>query len=292
MPEELSVVDRLAARLRLIAAELHDESVEVRTAHLDSEVERALGGMSSAERQEVIEKLRPMFPRLGAGEPGTGGSSGTGAPMDPETAIRVLEEDAASMSESERQLVATRLARAGYGMPGGRVGWSTETDDRLRQVLGIRGDADPDPDRVAALAAMLADALIKLDRASWAAWQEIAPRSRIRQRMRLAQVLSRFVEGDEDTPRVTTEGDLENTRMLAALLIGSMGHAGQAAWDHVRPLQPAEIEIASGARGKHRRLWASFEELAGLRLTAHALDGHMRSFIEKFVEEVMLGRTK
>lgn len=292
MPEELGVADRLAARLRLIAAELHDEPVEVRSAHLDSEVKRALEGLSSAECRQVLEGLRPMFPRPATDESGPGAPAGGSSSMDPESAVRALEGEASTMSESERQLVASRLARAGFGLPGGRVGWSSETDERLRRVLGMRGEADPDPDRVAALAAMLADALIKLDRACWAAWQEIAPRSRIRQRLRLAQVLSRFVEGEEDTPRVTAEGDIENTRILAALLIGSMGHAGQAAWDHVRPLQPAEIEIASGARGKHRRLWASFEELAGSRLTAHALDGHMRGFIEKFVQEVMLGRTR
>ena len=292
MPEEHREADRLAARLRLMMAELMDEPSDVRIAHLDAEVKRALDGKSNAERRAILEALGPMFPRLEQESSAPAAQSASSDPADPESALRILEENASSMSEPERQLAASRLARVGFAMPGGRVGWSAETSERMTKTLGLRPGEEPDPERVAALATMLADAMIKLDRAAWAAWQEIAPRSRIRQRGALKDVLARFSAGEDETPRVTAEGDVEQTRMLAALLIGSMGHAGQAAWDHVRPMQPAEIESASGARGKHRKLWAMFEEMAGERLTAHALEGHMRGFIESFVQEVMLGRTR
>ncbi len=292
MSEGLRDSDRLAARLRLISSELYDEPTAVREAHVDAEVKRALEGRSHAERLAILEELKPMFPRtwVDAGESGSTGA--TQGAIDPESALAALERDAENMSESERQLVGARLARAGYAGPGGRVGWSAETEERLRQALGLRGDTPLDPDRVASLAAMLADAVVKLDRAAWAAWGEIAPRSRVRQRARFSELIVRFVEGDEDVPRVAVEGDLESTRMLAALLISSTGRSGQAAWDHVRALLPSEIEQGSGARGKHRKLWAAFEERAATHLTSHALEGHMRGFIEKFVQEVMLGRTR
>ncbi len=292
MAEGLRDADRLAARLRLISAELHDEPAAVREAHVDAEVKRALEGRSHAERRAILEEIKPMFPRTWAEEGATGAVGMTHDTIDPEAALAALERDAESMSDSERQLVAARLARAGYIAMGGRVGWSAETEERLRQALRLRADDPLDPDHVASLAAMLADAMIKLDRAAWAAWQDIAPRSRVRQKARFSEQIVRFVGGDEDTPRVALESDLESTRMLAALLIGSTGRSGQAAWDHVRALLPEEIEQGSGARGKHRKLWAAYEECAATHLTSHALEGHMRSFIEKFVQEVMLGRTR
>lgn len=293
MSEGLSEASRVASRLRLLCAELYDEPASVRTAHIESELKRALEGRSRAERQSILEELRPMFPEVVAQEAGEPGGAGAGSgSLDPESALGFLESEAASMSESERQLVAARLARAGYSMPGGRVGWTPETEERLRRVLRVREGASLDPDRVASLAAMLADSMMKLDDASWAAWQEIAPRSQVRQRARIRDVLLRFVEGDDDTPRVRVEGDLEQTRMLTALLLGSTGRAASAAWEHVRALLPSEIEQASGARGKHRKLWSTFEELAATHLTSHALEGHMRGVVEKDVQEFMLGRAR
>lgn len=293
MTEQISDASRLASRLRLLCAELHDEPEAVRTAHIDSEVRRALEGRSHADRQAILGELRPMFPRLigeHAGE--SSPSQNGGAGLDPESALAVLEDEAGTMTESERQLVAARLARAGYSMPGGRVGWSPETEDRLRRALRVRDGASLDPDRVAMLAALLADALAKLDDAAWAAWKEIAPRSPVRQRARILDSVVRFAEADEEVPRVTVEEDIERTRMLTALLVGSTGRAAGAAWEHLRVLQPAEIEQASGARGKHRKLWAHFEEMASSHLTSHALEGHMRTFIEKDVQDFMLGRTR
>ncbi len=295
MGDGLREADRLAARLRLISAELHDDPASVREAHIDAEINRALDGRSHAERRAILEELKPMFPR-GWGEESAASAGGAGGAtndtIDPEAALAALERDAESMSDSERQLVAARLAKAGYIAPGGRVGWSSETEKRLRDALGPRANGPLDPDRVASLAAMLADAMVKLDRAAWAAWQEIAPRSKVRQKARFSDQIVRFVSGDEDTPRVAVEGDLESTRMLAALLIGSTGRSGKAAWDHVRALLPEEIEQASGARGKHRKLWAAYEESAATHLSSHALEGHMKSFVEKFVQDVMLGRTR
>ncbi len=292
MGDGLREADRLAARLRLISAELHDEPASVREAHIDAEINRALGGRSHADRQAILEELKPMFPRGWGEAPEAGAADTSDGRIDPEAALAALERDAESMSDSERQLVAARLARAGFVAPGGRVGWSSETEERLRNALGPRADGPLDPDRVASLAAMLTDAMVKLDRAAWAAWQEIAPRSRVRQKARFSDQIVRFVGGDEDTPRVALESDLESTRMLAALLIGSTGRSGKAAWDHVRALLPEEIEQGSGARGKHRKLWAAYEECAATHLTSHALEGHMRSFVEKFVQDVMLGRTR
>lgn len=290
MTEQLSDAGRLASRLRLLCAELHDEPEQVRAAHIDSELKRALEGRSHSERQAILEELRPMFPRMiGDTAEATGGA--TGGALDPESALAALEAEAATMTESERQLVAARLARAGYSLPGGRVGWSPETEERVRRAIRLRDGVALDPDRVAQLAAMLADALMKLDDASWASWQEIAPRARVRQRARLRDTLVRFLEGDEDTPRVTVEGDLEQTRMLTALLVGATARAASAAWEHVRVLSPAEIRM--GIRGEnHRKLWAAFEELAATYLTSHSLEGHMRSFVENDVQDFILGRTK
>jgi hypothetical protein len=275
-----------------MSAELYDEPVSVRTAHIENELKRAMEGRSRAERQAILEELRPLFPSVVAQETGASGTATAAAGMDTESALSFLEAEAASMSDSERQLAAARLARAGYSMPGGRVGWSPETEERIRSVLRLREGTALDPDRVTLVAAMLADALVKLDDAAWAAWREIAPRSQVRQRAPLRDLVVRFVEGDENTPTVTLEGDLEQTRVLTALLVGSTGRAASAAWEHVRALLPSEIEQASGARGKHRKLWVTFEELAQTHLTSHAMEGHMRGVIEKDVQEFMLGRIR
>ena len=138
-----------------MSAELYDEPASVRTAHIENELKRAMEGRSRAERQAILEELRPLFPSVVAQESRASGTANAAAGMDTESALAFLEAEAASMSESERQLTAARLARAGYSMPGGRVGWSPETEERIRSVLRMREGTALDPDRVASVAAIV-----------------------------------------------------------------------------------------------------------------------------------------
>lgn len=283
-------VERFASRLRLLAADLGDEPEADRIAHLNDEVERMLNGRSMAERARLLESLGRQFPRVtfGAASPGEGEAP---APEvgNVEQAIRVIEQEAPSMTEEDRRRLASRLARAGVDV-GGRVGWSSEAEGQFRGVVGLRAADSIDADRVLALATMLADTAVKLDKAAWAAWHTLAPRSNVRRRAPLDQAIPGFLRGDSEVPRVRAEEDVERTRRLAALLIGSTGSFGQAAWEWVRHLMPGEIEMDVG-KGKHRRLWARYEELASDSLTPHAIEGEARTHLARYVEDGMARRS-
>jgi len=125
----------VARRLRVLQSELSDQAPDVRRAHLNDEIDRAVKALVPAERRGFLEALLDTFPTTGADANDAALASARAAASDgeaeslrkelisaqeqiarlrdPGVLVERLIEVAAGLPEDKRKAIAKRLAAAG-----------------------------------------------------------------------------------------------------------------------------------------------------------------------------------
>ena len=286
-----------ANRLRLIQADLSDESEDVRQQYLTDELERALASLVPAERTGFLDALAACFPTWDSLVQRTdpGGDPAT-APTDLDDALALAERLAAlapGLPEDQRRAVAGRLRDAGLSAEG-RAAWPEQAAAGLAARLGLEDSQPLDPARSVDALRIAIDCLLGLDQLMWATWRTLAPRSDLRGQGELAGSLTRFLAGDPDVPRGEVAAHVERMRQLTAALVSAVGQAGrQFAERHHERFAPEHVE--EWARQDKKALeslavacWRRYCALAGERDPA-TIEHEIQQQIAEAAEQLMRG---
>lgn len=302
--ERSRLVLSTANRLRLVQADLADESPEVRQQYLADEVERALSKVVPSERAAVLKELMEIFPSWD-----TGGLTAKGAAeaMDLSTTdmkelkdasflLTRLIELAPSMSAEDRRKAAVRLREAGLSTEGRNV-WPEQAAEMLRAHLKMPDGQSLDPARTLEVMQMLIDLLASLDQVGWTTWKAINPRSEVRGGGEWRKSLPAYLSGNQDIPRGEVTQQLERLRQLMAALVSAISQTGrQYAQQQYARFAPDAIEDT--ARREKKTLesvpvasWRKYRELWGTSDQA-TIERDIMQLIAEYAERLMKGLSR
>ncbi|MBX3316220.1 MAG: hypothetical protein KF902_05080 [Phycisphaeraceae bacterium] len=277
--QDLRGVDSLAARLRMIQADLGHESAEIRRGHLCDEIERALASVLPDERASFLRSLSDHFPSWDAAltvshereAAGLGQAAVSESELrDPAFLVERLEDIADALTPEQRSAVAARLEAVGLSSGGSFSDghWPQEPRKKLDAALRATGSDSIDAARLLELSAMLIDLVVRLDQIAWSTWKAMAPRSEFKRKGTTQETMRRFISGDQDVARGQVAEELERLRSLAGALISTIGKVGFISYRQVAKLAPGEIEVLAKPEKKALEslevaCWRKYRQLAG-----------------------------
>jgi len=302
------LVAATANRLRLIQIDFADEPPEVRRGYLEEALEGALAEVLPQEREVFLEELKERFPtwdpnvelREPEAPPPTTSPLDAEEVRDPSFLVTRLVEEARRLSAEERRGLTETLQEAGLA-PRPTVGLSPGALAKVREALGVKGDAALAEDRLVWLLGVLVDFACSLDPLVWRTWGKVAPRSKVQSLGSLRHVLHRFATGDERVSESEAEEEVLKLRHMLASMVVALGQAGRiSATDVVSgvlaPLAPSKIEdLVRFEKGgffvaKEVKCWNKYKELAEKHNEVN-IEAAIREKIQHFVEELMRRRS-
>lgn len=277
-PKRAADRSRLAAatgnRLRLMQADLADESPEQRQEHLDEVVQDALQRLVPEERDAFLTELEAMFPSWDSNVEVVEESPAVSEIdrrelQDPSFLVARLAELAPQLTDVQRRVLTDRLREAGLAPRAQATqGWPDDAEEKFRVRLQVK-DGDLDAGRVLELATLLAEIMASLDQLVWNTWKTVSPRSMLKRPAPLTQSMGRFVTGDAEVGRGQVAQDAERLRQLTAALVSAVSQVGrQFAQGHAARFSPTEIAALANLEGggllvsKEVKCWRKFVELA------------------------------
>ncbi|MCE7973167.1 MAG: hypothetical protein DYG92_02405 [Leptolyngbya sp. PLA1] len=298
----------LANRLRVLYAELSDQTGDMRGEQLRDEVQRALSSLQPAAREPFLQELVRQFPLWSANDRDQVPVATRAAPApaqvatepkDPKSLAEKLIEVTKGLGEAEKQQIAARLSVAGLlarptaaaaapapAGPSGTVSASGAAD--LRKQLGMPADAPIDAARAVELAAVLAEFVLKLEPYACMFWKDIAPDAKNQVYQTLNRDLGKFMAGDEKVNREAVAKGVFNLRSLVSLLLKGVSDAGkQFSRDHISRFSVDEISKAAGPgtlmTSKDVLCWKQYvRQMEGV--DAASLEKRLKSVIAKDVD--------
>ncbi len=300
----------LANRLRVLYAELSDQTGDMRGEQLRDEVQRALSSVQPNAREPFLQELVRQFPLWSAVDreptpsapraaPAPAAAPAAAEPKDPRSLAEKLIEVTKGLGEAEKQQIAARLSVAGLlarptaagagpapAGPTGSVSASGAAD--LRKQLGMPADAPIDAARAVELAAVLAEFVLKLEPYACMFWKDIAPDAKNQVYQTLNRDLGKFMVGDEKTNREAVAKGVFNLRSLVSLLLKGVSDAGkQFSRDHISRFSVDEISKAAGPgtlmTSKDVLCWKQYvRQMEGV--DAASLEKRLKSVIAKDVD--------
>lgn len=298
----------LSQRLRVLHAELADQSDEMRAEQLRDEVQRVVGGLPTQERESFLRDLLTHFPvwsAVGSGPAPTPTKSVE--TRDPLALADRLVELSKGLSEEERQQVVAKLKAGGLvaqavapspaqkpapvAHPQVSASTSGDAGQELRKVIGLKGDDPLDGARIAELAAILAEFTLKLEPWAVTYWKDIAPDAKNQVYQTLGKDLPKFVSGDGQMTRDAVAKSAYRLRSLISLLMKGVTEAGrQFARDHLARFSVDEIARAAGPgtlmTSKDVLCWKQYvRQMEGV--DAAAIEKRLKSLIAKDVDAAL-----
>ncbi len=287
--DTLGVAESLAYRLRAVQSDLAGEDEGFRRAAMRDELESGLSALMPDEQREVLLRLRDLFPGWDGDEPAAPGAGP--AAESPVAAAKRLAARAQGLPAAEREAVLDALAEGGLLDAGTRAA-DVGPAERLREKLGQPGPLSGE--RVAELAADLAEAVLAIERITWQTWRQLAPRSAVRRGRPLMELAGRFASGDAEVGRSQVAEELERLRQLNAALISSLSQVGAVTHRQMSAASPDMVEL--GVRQEKRKwndtleaaCWRRYRELCAERDEAAVEREIMRSIAE-YAESLIRG---
>lgn len=289
-------VAALAARLRVLHAELRTEDAEFRREQLRDEVNRVVAGVQPHEREKFLSELLVEFPSLcGDREPAaqTPAVKPTQAPRpvadssDPMQLVLQLMDAAEGLSDADKRKIADKLAIVGLvkqqtvtvEVPGAvapapapvaapvSVGadgtFSEATMAGMRKAVGASADTPLSSERMADLMVIATDYMIRVENMSTTFAREIGVDAKynafVQQAMK--KLAERYVSGDPKSAKDVVQKAEANNRILIAAVVRAVRRAGeQFAADHLTRFAPEEIDKAVGnvTFGKSGKCWEAY----------------------------------
>lgn len=295
-----SLAELTANRLRLIQADLADETAEARRAHLNDEVKAALEKVPLAERNAFLDAVEERFPAWEGGRVVSGAGEGTllsptdmAEFNDPAFLVRQLAKVADSMTDAQRREAGERLAAAGIA-PAGVGEIPVDAVARAKESMRVPADADADTGRLLEAGALLAEQVVLLDTLVWKIWRQIAPDSAMRGKGTVAPTLTSYVTGGGETGRGQVASELEKFRQLTAALLSSVGKVGETVYGQISRLSPHNIESLAKTEKKWNESvemagWRKYKEMAG-KLDQATVENEVMRAVARTVEEIIRPR--
>lgn len=292
----------MAARLRLLQADLAAEAGPSRVQLLQEELESALSQINPDDRLGFLRELEEQFPVM---ETTLQSPEVAQAPVikeqaavgrDAESLAQALIALASKLPEARRRTLIRQLAEGGLSEGGTRSAsdWSPAAMKLLEETLKAsqQSGLNVDEARLLETAALLTQLVVSLDQPLWRIWKELAPKSALRRQGDLQKTLAGYITGNQEVSRAQVQQELEALRKLIAAVVQSVGQVGKSLGRSFRPLTPMEIEAA--ARNEKRMMesieavcWRKYLELSRQHLDEAAIDANVRQIIATHAETVL-----
>ncbi|GJQ30801.1 MAG: hypothetical protein HBSAPP03_26850 [Phycisphaerae bacterium] len=258
----------LSQRLRVLHAELSDQTGDMRAEQLRDEVQRVTSALPPQDREAFLKDLLLHFPTWstvdGGGAAPMPRSSGAD-PRDPMVLAEKLIEVSKALSEAERQAIGAKLKAAGLGgphvqpsmaaapvaAPAPQAASATSVPagagSEMRKMLGMPADAPIDGARLTDMAAILAEFTLKLEPWACTYWRDVAPDAKNQVYQVLNKDLAKFMQGDEKVGKEVIAKHAYRLRSLISLLMKGVTEASkQFARDHMARFSVEEISKIAG----------------------------------------------
>jgi hypothetical protein len=284
-----------AHRLRLLQAELADQSPEDRAGHLEDELERLVRAVGTGQQGAFLAELAGCFDPgvglAGGGAVGGGGSGGggvgsvAGGGAGPVAPVAQSLSDLATelmsrwgeAEERERAEVRAALVAGGVAPPAPKASGGGELSEAVaaqwRKALGLGPGDKIDVGRVQELGAMMAELLLSKERRQegvlevlLGVWRNLARDDRDRRGMSLATLASQasIGAGGVTTQRVSEEAR-EFKRFVVALVLAVKQLSDQHAKRHMLRFSVEAIEADAPSAGfavsKEAAYWRHYKAL-------------------------------
>lgn len=291
--DELGVVNECAARLRVIQGDTVAVDAEKRCEYLGEEVNRSLKGLTPGRRKLCLERLLARFPVAGQLATNQTTKTATAAPPPqadtPEKLVERLLLVAGDLSEEQRVAFARRLAEAGFvGKERGAL--EIDISPEIKSRFGLPADGQPSLERLAQLAALMAQSLYELDRTAKIALKELYPRSALlSQPHNFRQPIGQYLTGslDDVEPHLRITSTLLGG-MLAAMLGGGRDFGRQFV-EKFSPNAIEEVVFSEGSKGfmgpsKKERCWDKYCSLSKDIATPELVDRWLKDCLGRFAD--------
>jgi hypothetical protein len=264
--EQVNAVAAMAARLRLLQAELSDRPAEVRAQELKGEIDRATRSLSAADRRAFMNALAGQFPRWGEGSVSvsTNGSAPSAAPVaskpppppGPADAPKLASEIASLwpvLTEDLRQQVRAALGQA---LPPPSAGSADARAADWRKLLGLNPDDPVDGGKAMELALAIMSLSVNIDRVVCGVWKETNAQGEFRRAENLKLIAGQFLRGWAGAGSDKMQGEVNDLQLLLyALLKAIQLFPNMFADKHLARFDPAVIAANTGAAGERGTSW-------------------------------------
>ncbi len=285
----------LAARLKVLQANLADDDPATRKGFIIDEINNALKGCVPEKRQALLDALTEQFPSWDLPAPAAAPAP---EPQTPEALLKQLIESLPALSVPQREDFARQLKSAGLEIPGGGGGGggAIELPADLQKRLGPGAAKPVNAERAAKSLAMLFDMVLTLDQLVWTLWKQIATKSMVRKEADFGKLSGDYLSGSGEVSSAQLQQSLERTRKLIAGLLGAIGRAGASyARDRARLFDPGAIEADARAEKKWNEslefaCWRKYVQLQKEYGSEATVEKSIQEAMAKAAENLILGR--
>ena len=296
-------VARVAGRLRLLGANLQDESPATRQNFLTDELKLELDAVPVVQRNDYLSALRSVFPigELGGTvEPAT---THQAAPAVDELPLQVIVDElvtrSAYLSADERSELVRRLENCGLILPQQLSSNLEELPEELAKRLSLPVGERVNSRHAFLVLSKLVSIVLDLEQLVWVVWKTLSPRSRIRRESlsggsEVGRNIGRYLTGDNSVPLADVVEPLERSRQLIAGLLGAIGPVGSNfARKFSQRFSPDDIrkhvrhDKKGFLKGLEVKCWEHYELMAS-DLTEDQVEHEIHDAITKFAESLII----
>lgn len=305
LPSEIVWADQVASKLRLIMSTCADETAENRQAYAEEHIRQRLEEVPPAKRTLYLDELATKFP---IGQSAPAGLATSPAPAagaapveDVDEFLRVMDRAAARWNDADKEKVRARLAT--LGVVDRSVGGGLEQHVvELKQRLSLAPAEEVSAAKLAKLCIQQAEFYAKLDQLAWNTWKILAPKSALKRDTALGDsrnLIRRYLRGDAEPNDLQVAQQVERTRQLIAVLLGSISQVSRGFVKRYQTRYSPEairdmVKMEGGGSlltSVEARCWRKYSELAA-EINESALQTEMQEVVVKYVEELMRGSNR
>lgn len=296
-----SLAERTGNRIRLLQADLAEADAESRRAVIADEIRAAIEKVIPQERELFLSAIEERFPAWEAE-----GMAQTSAPApaaslsatdmaeanDPGWLIRQLQKVASGMTAEQRLKAAGQLEAVGI-TTGGAAGVSGESMARVRASMQVSPDASIDMERLVSMVPTVLEKMANLDDIAWKNWGKLSGNNRMRGHSNIARLMGQFVTGDERVGSLQVTEELERFRRLAAALMVTLSHSGDAAYEQMQKLHPDNVtRVVGGGLMAESKYWRKYCEIASSSIDPTMVAVETLRILAEVVNNIMGGKTR
>lgn len=180
-----------------------------------------------------------------------------------------------------------------------------ENAELRKQKSEVKQKLSPEPnkavasDRLMRLCAQQEEFLVKLDQLVWNTWRILAPKSTLKRDASLGDfrtLIRHYLRGDAEPSDQQMAQQIERTRQLIAVLMGSMSQISRGFVKRYQTRYAPEavkdlVKLEGGGRlltSADTRYWRKYSELAA-EITEAGIQSDMQEVVVRYVEELMRG---
>jgi hypothetical protein len=294
LSEEALWASGLAARLRLLQADLADDSPTARQQCFREVIQAHLKELTPGKRPLHLEALRSRFPSWQASEAPMTAALAAPTIDSPEEALSRFLDMAGSLSPEARAAMSRKLQAAGFSVSQGG-GALPELAPEVQKKLGLGAGQQLNPDRTVKLLTGLAEMVLALDQLVWTLWKQLNPKSTYRKEGDFGKTIGPYLSGDPEVATALVAQPLDRTRKLIAAVLGAIGRGGaNFASKHVARFGPDAIEdLAKLERSFMQSVevsaWKKYRELFKEYCAEAAVENDVQQAIAKVAEGLLQG---